>query len=78
MMTHEGDWESFLDKAEANPGHYGKHGLRAFEAALHGNITLVGGSVVLPNGERAPDGYPWSFRSWDAYNRLLDAHDTLW
>lgn len=62
MMSQEGDFEGFLQAAEANPSHYGKHGLRAFEAALHGNVTTR-------------DGRPTSFRTWDAYNELLDRYD---
>jgi hypothetical protein len=63
MMTKEGDFETFLRGAEENPEHYGKHGLRAFEAALHGNVVV------------AATGHPTSFKTWGAYNDLLDKYD---
>lgn len=49
----------FLKAAEANPSHYGKHGLDAFIAAYHGFVTT-------------DDGRPTSLDSWDAYNDLID------
>lgn len=59
MEAH--DPAKFLGNAEENPAHYGRHGLRAFEAALHGNVTV--------------GGLPTSFSSWEEYNQLLDEHD---
>jgi hypothetical protein len=63
MMSEEGDAEGFVLAAQANPEHYGKHGFRAFEAALHGNVVV------------AATGKPTSFRTWAAYNELLDRYD---
>jgi hypothetical protein len=51
--------DSFLETASQNPSYYGKHGINAFLAAHHENtIDLL--------------GYPWSFTSWDDYNKLLE------
>lgn len=52
--------EGFLKDAEANPEYYGRHGLAAFELALHGNVL-------------ADNGLPTCFEGWDQYNDLLDA-----
>ena len=51
----------FLRMAEVNAAHYGRHGLDAFIAAHHDNCYL---------SEDEPR--PWSLRSWDEYNDLLD------
>lgn len=48
----------FIRKAEQNPSHYGRHGIKAFIAAYHGNVLV--------------DGKPWALRDWEDYNRLLD------
>ena len=59
------DVEGFLSKAEANPEHYGKHGLRAFMVSHHQNSYLDDGSMRH-----------WCERSWDDYNAALDKLDT--
>lgn len=53
----------FLAAAESKPEHYGKHGLRAFEAAHHLNVQ------VSLRDRRAT-----CFRNWDDYNRLIDEY----
>lgn len=63
VLMETDDVEGFLKAAEENASHYGKHTLRAFEAAHHGNVVLMQG----------PIGYPWCFWKWDTYNDLLDA-----
>ena len=50
----------FIEAAEQNPGHYGKHGLDAFVAAYHGNVVVE------------ETGFPTSFNTWNKYNDLLD------
>ncbi|CAA7621097.1 hypothetical protein [Magnetospirillum sp. UT-4] len=55
----------FLAAAKANPAHYGKHGLRAFMAAYHGNCLK----------EDATGARPWSLQTWVEYNAALDAMD---
>lgn len=57
------DAEAFLSPAEANPAHYGKHGLAAFMAAHNDNC------VVSPSDSRST-----CLRSWQEYNDLLDQH----
>jgi len=52
----------FIASAEKNPDYYGKHGLRAFAAAFHGNVLTL-------------NGRPTSFAGWEVYNQLLDAVD---
>ena len=52
----------FIEQAEKNPEHYGKHGLRAFVAAYHGNLV-------------APNRCPTSFDSWNKYNDVIDEYD---
>ena len=49
----------FLKEAKENPDHYGKHGLEAFMAAHHQNVTQGNGKPVC-------------FPAWDYYNRLID------
>ncbi|HXI16474.1 MAG TPA: hypothetical protein VNM48_08885, partial [Chloroflexota bacterium] len=49
----------FIRMAEKNPDHYGRHGIKAFIAAYHGNVLTE-------------DGKPTSLRDWEDYNRLLD------
>ena len=60
VLMQTEDAEAFLRSAEENPDSYGKHGLRAFEAALHGNVV-------------AENGKPTCSQAWDEYNNLLDA-----
>lgn len=55
----QGPRDKFIASAEANPSHYGKHGLLAFAAAFHGNL------LTLSNK-------PTSFEGWDKYNEILD------
>lgn len=52
---------NWLDKAKEKPEHFGKHGLRAFMLAHHGNLTWK--------------GRDWCFKTWDEYNRVLDGWD---
>lgn len=54
----------FIAQAEANPTHYGKHGLRAFVAAYHGNL-------IVESNKR-----PTSFDSWDQYNEAIDGKES--
>lgn len=53
--------ELFLSNAESYPGFYGRHGLRAFEAAYHGNVVV------------RETGLPTCFQTWDEYNEVIDA-----
>lgn len=52
---------AFLESAEANPDHYGRHGLDAFMAAHADNCVVA-------------EDYPirTSLETWDEYNDLLD------
>jgi len=63
VLLETDDPMGFIETAERNPGHYGRHGLKAFAAAYHGNV-------------RTRDGRPTSFDSWDKYNDLIDEEDT--
>jgi len=63
-MLCEAPIDDFIAQAEANPSHYGKHGLRAFMAAHHENCQ------VAWNDPRRT-----CLRTWDEYNDLLDALD---
>ncbi len=58
----EADAVKFIESAEANFAHYGKHGLRAFAAAFHGNVLTI-------------NGKPTALCGWDHYNALLDRKD---
>ena len=51
----------FLTQAEANPGHYGQHGLAVFMAAHNDNC------VVSPT-----DGRNTCMATWPEYNDLLN------
>jgi len=53
------DVEGFLKSAEEAPEHYGRHGLRAFILAYHGNVL-------------SEDGLPRCSSKWEMYNDLLD------
>ena len=59
LMMYEA--KQFLAAAEANPAHYGKHGLAAFIAAHNDNC------VVSPSDRRNT-----CLESWQEYNDLLD------
>jgi len=61
VLYQTDDVEGFLSSAEQNPQHYGRHGLEAFMAAHHLNCAVD-----------ATTRRPWSFESWDDYNRILD------
>lgn len=50
---------NFIEQAEKNPDHYGKHGLDAFVAAYHENVVT-------------DEGIPTSFEGWHRYNELID------
>lgn len=54
------DPKKFIEQAEQNPEHYGRHGLDAFVAAYHGNVII------------ADNGWPTCFEGWEKYNALLD------
>ncbi len=54
--------ESFLQDAENNLHHYGKHGIAAFILAYHGNIVSDDEHEL-----------PRCAVKWDRYNELLDA-----
>jgi hypothetical protein len=53
--------KAFIDKANENPAHYGKHGIQAFWAAYHG-VILTGCWL------------PTALKSWEEYNKLLDEY----
>lgn len=57
----EQDAETFLADAEANPDHYGKHGLEAFISAHNDNCVV---SKLDPRNT--------CLASWDEYNELID------
>jgi len=60
----QGSKVEFLASAEANLQHYGRHGLRALEAAFHGNVqTFVTAKGIW---------LPTSLIGWTAYNELID------
>ncbi len=59
-MLMECEIGDFILKAENNPQFYGKHGLKTFMAAYHGNVVL------------SLNNYPTSFDNWDKYNQLID------
>ena len=59
LMMDEG--QSFLTSAEANPDHYGKHGLAAFIASHNDNCVVS-----------SDDHRNTCLRSWQEYNDLLD------
>jgi len=58
------DLAGFLKNAKENVSHYGKHGMRAFVAAYHGNVLT-------------DDHKPTCFESWDDYNKLIEAKNGL-
>lgn len=61
MLFETDQVDKFLDAAEASPEHYGRHGLRAFEAAHHLNMRV---------GIR--DHRSTCFREWEEYNAAID------
>lgn len=56
----------FLEKALSKPEHYGRHGLKAFWASHHSNLTTTGKDGVEK---------PWCFVSWEEYNQVLDQQE---
>lgn len=64
MLLQTEDVDGFFDSAIKNAVHYGKHGLRAFLAAYHGNVVV---SQI--------DQRPTCFAGWEDYNRVLDEFD---
>lgn len=64
MLLQGDNVDLFFDSAVNNSAHYGKHGLRVFLAAYHGNVVVS-----------QTDPRPTCFSSWDDYNRILDEHD---
>ena len=69
VLMQTDDVAGFLAADEAKAEHYGRHKLRAFEAAHHGNVL-----ATRPRGPFVTGvfGYPTCFRTWEAYNVLLD------
>jgi hypothetical protein len=65
VLFQTDDVEGFLAAAEANAEHYGRHRLKAFEAAHHGN-------VLATHPRAGVFGFPTCFRTWEPYNELLD------
>ena len=61
VLMQTDDVEGFLKAAENNPGHYGRHGIKAFEAAHHLNC------IVSEKDKRST-----CMRSWEEYNIMLD------
>jgi len=55
----QADLDAFLAVAKRNVEHYGAGGLKALEAAFHGNIIL------------ADSGWPTSLEKWDSVNSFL-------
>lgn len=55
---------AFIDAAEQNVEHYGRHGIEAFVAAYHENVV-----------ER--DGMSTSLNNWDEYNNVIDVHKEM-
>ena len=53
------DLMDFIEHAEAQPDHYGKHGILTFAAAHHGNVLT-------------DDGRPTSLTCWEEYDALVD------
>lgn len=62
MLFQTESVEKFLNAAELNAEHYGRHGLMAFMAAHHQNCVKA-----------KEDRTPWCFSAWEEYNRILDA-----
>lgn len=61
MLFQTDDVDKFFESALANPEHYGRHGLRAFEAAHHLNMRV---------GIR--DHRSTCFQEWEEYNAAID------
>lgn len=53
----------FIENAEQQPEHYGRHGLAAFIAAHNDNCVV---------DRKADPLRQWCMRSWEEYNALLD------
>jgi hypothetical protein len=50
----------FIESAERDTEKFGKHGLRTFMAAYHGNLVT------------ADNGWPTCFEKWEQYDELVD------
>ena len=61
VLMQTDDIEGFLRSAEANPAHYGRHGLDAFMASHHKNCLVS-----------LADVRSTCFETWDAYNDAID------
>ena len=59
-----GPWSDFLAAAEANPGHYGKHGLDALMAAHNDNCVMS-----------FRDYRKTCLQTWQEYNDLIDIQE---
>lgn len=59
MLLETDNPMGFIAAAENSVDHYGKHGLKAFVAAYHGNLL-------------DDNGTPTSFKTWQEYNDLID------
>lgn len=64
MLMQTEDVEGFLNAAEQSADHYGRHGLRAFEASHHLNCR------ISEHDQRST-----CFAGWDDYNRIIDEFD---
>jgi hypothetical protein len=64
ILLQTDDVEGFLRAAEANPEHYGRHGLRSFIAAHNDNAI-----------RSLEDPRPWEEKGWEPYNEALDRLD---
>ena len=67
MQTDDGNIQSamqFIESAKSNPGHYGKHGIRAFLLAHHGCVQVI--------SPRTGNKVPTCFGTWGEYNELID------
>jgi|SRR5690606_2200160 len=61
MLMQSDKPSDFFRHAEANPNHYGKHGLKAFMAAHHLNCVVS-----------REDARGTCLATWEEYNNLLD------
>lgn len=65
-MLFQGNFAEYWNKVKVDASHFGKHGLRAFIAAFHGNIEVF----TEDRGWR-----PTSLTTWDEVNALIDKED---
>lgn len=64
MLYQTDNVEGFLEAAEANPDHYGAHGLTTFMAAHHLNMV-----------RSETDQRPWCFRTFTEYESVVARED---